>query len=323
MIKVSIIIPVYTVQNYIERCLESLLIQGFQEDEYEILCIDDCSKDKTTEYLKRYEKQYRQIKCYYNEENRGVSYARNLGIKKAKGEYLAFCDADDWYDKNSISTMYKKATEAQADFLISNYYIDKGGHSLKRCVTSNFTSNPISKNELVKYMDISSSAKLIRKKILEDNDLYYPTDLRRCEEYAVIPLATYLSPKVIYVDDYTYHYFQNPKSASNSIENSYEFFDNALECYIQRIDFCKYQQEIKYRAIEHLLYGKNLCMLKARADSEKIIKNYKDFEKKYGMLTRKEYKEMGISRRVFLGSLKLHHIWLMRILVRIHSIITG
>ena len=64
-------------------------------------------------------------------------------------------------------------------------------------------------------------------------------------------------------------------------------------------------------------------MLKARADSEKIIKNYKDFEKKYGMLTRKEYKEMGISRRVFLGSLKLHHIWLMRILVRIHSIITG
>ena len=159
MIKVSIIIPVYTVQNYIERCLESLLIQGFQEDEYEILCIDDCSKDKTTEYLKRYEKQYGQIKCYYNEENRGVSYARNLGIKKAKGEYLAFCDADDWYDKNSISTMYKKATEAQADFLISNYYIDKGGHSLKRCVTSNFTSNPISKNELVKYMDISSSAK--------------------------------------------------------------------------------------------------------------------------------------------------------------------
>lgn len=323
MIKVSIIVPIYNAQDYIKRCLDALVEQDFQRDEFEILCIDDCSKDKSVEYLKEYEKQYTKIKCYYNEKNRGVSYSRNLGIQKAKGEYLAFCDADDWYDKNSISAMYKKAVEEQADLLISNYYIDKGKHSLKRCVTGNFTRNPIPKGELIKYMDISSSAKLIKKKILVDNKLSYPVDLRRCEEYEVIPVAAYFAERVVYTDDYTYHYFQNPKSASNFIENNYDFFEIAFERYSRYVSTKEYQKEIKYRAIEHLLYGENLCMIKARASSKQIRNNLAKFEMRYGILTREEYREMGISRRVFLGALRSHNIWLMRILAKIHSIITG
>lgn len=323
MIKVTIIVPVYNAQNYIERCLKSLLMQGFRDDEYEIICIDDYSQDDSKKYLHEYEQRYSQVMCYYNKENKGVSYARNMGIKKAQGVYIAFCDADDWYEKNSIKEMYIKAVSENADFLISNYYLDKGKQRLKRCITNNFTNNPVTKSELIKFMDIGSYAKLIKKQVLIDNNLKYPTDLKRCEEYPIIPVAAYLSKKVVYIEDYTYNYFQNPESASNTIVKNYDFFEEAFERYMNYIDAMKYKRELEFRALEHLLYGKTLCMVKAGNNRKEIKKWIFKYEDKYGPINIRNIKKYGGGKRIFLSAIYFKQIWMLKILAKVHTILTA
>ena len=92
--KLSVIIPVFNSEKYIEECLKSLLRQKLSDSEYEILCIDDGSTDHSGSILEAYEKKYRQIRVF-RQENRGVSAARNKGLQEARGEYLSFVDGDE------------------------------------------------------------------------------------------------------------------------------------------------------------------------------------------------------------------------------------
>lgn len=97
----SIIIPVYNLENYIGRCLESCIDQSCVETMYEIICVDDGSKDNSAQIIKKYSEHNNRIK-YIHKENGGVSSARNLGLTKASGEYVWFVDGDDWIRKDSI-----------------------------------------------------------------------------------------------------------------------------------------------------------------------------------------------------------------------------
>ncbi len=105
--KVSIIVPVYNVENYLDRCLDSLINQSF--DDIEIICINDGSTDNSLSILKDYEKKDARVKII-NKDNSGVSDCRNNGINVANGEYIVFVDSDDWIDVNMIETMYNMTT---------------------------------------------------------------------------------------------------------------------------------------------------------------------------------------------------------------------
>lgn len=109
MIKVSVIIPVYNVEKYLEECLDSCLKQTLKE--IEIICINDGSTDKTVQILEIYAKHHRNI-CVINQENLGAGSARNKGIEIAEGEFIAFMDADDRYPNNGVlELLYSKAIE--------------------------------------------------------------------------------------------------------------------------------------------------------------------------------------------------------------------
>ena len=98
MIKISAIVPVYNAEEYIERCLKSLISQSIGSD-IEIIVVNDGSTDRTQKILESYKLKNDNIKIF-SIENNGVSHARNLGIQYAKGEYITFVDADDWLDSN-------------------------------------------------------------------------------------------------------------------------------------------------------------------------------------------------------------------------------
>ena len=102
-IKVSIIIPVYNVEKYLQKCLESLVNQTLKE--IEIICINDGSTDKSEEILKIFAQKDDRI-IVVNKENEGQSVARNVGIKLAKGEFLGFVDSDDWVDLDFFEKLY-------------------------------------------------------------------------------------------------------------------------------------------------------------------------------------------------------------------------
>ena len=118
--KLSIIIPVYNVENYVETCIESLYKQGISEYEFEVILINDGSTDNSLSIIQKYEKQYSNI-TIINQKNQGLSATRNNGIKIAKGEYLLFVDSDDLIIDNTLKGMLHIATQNQVDILKGDY----------------------------------------------------------------------------------------------------------------------------------------------------------------------------------------------------------
>lgn len=117
---ISVIIPVYNVENYLEECLESLLKQTYKETE--IIIIDDGSTDKSMEIIKSYSKKFNKFNLI-SQENSGVAQVRNIGLSKASGEYVLFVDSDDFLEPLMIETMYNKAAYNRSDIVICDYYI--------------------------------------------------------------------------------------------------------------------------------------------------------------------------------------------------------
>ena len=113
MSKVSVIVPVYNVEQYIKRCLKSILDQSWQD--FEILCVDDCGQDQSISIIEQMQKEYPQkIKILYGEQNMGLGAARDRGMKAASGEYIAFIDSDDYLKRNFLETYMHAAQKKDA-----------------------------------------------------------------------------------------------------------------------------------------------------------------------------------------------------------------
>ena len=127
---VSIIVPVYNVEKYIDKCLNSLVNQTLKN--IEIIVVNDGTKDNSQKIIDKYTKKYSFIRSYIK-ENGGLSSARNYGLKHAKGEYIAFVDSDDFVDKNMFEQMYLYAKNNKYDIVVCdtiNVYNDKQSYRI-------------------------------------------------------------------------------------------------------------------------------------------------------------------------------------------------
>ena len=118
MAKVSVIIPVYNVEKYLERCLESLVNQTLKD--IEIICVNDGSTDNSLKILEEFAKKDERIKIF-NRENKGQSAARNFGIEHANGEYIGYVDSDDWVDLDFYEKLYNAAVKYDADIVAADF----------------------------------------------------------------------------------------------------------------------------------------------------------------------------------------------------------
>lgn len=116
---ISVIIPVYNAENTIEKCVDSIEANDFND--IEIILIDDCSKDASLEKCKKLSEIYGNIKCLHNEKNEGVSYTRNRGIKVASGNYLMFIDSDDWIDEKYFSEFLDVISSNKHSLVVCGY----------------------------------------------------------------------------------------------------------------------------------------------------------------------------------------------------------
>ena len=119
MVKISVTVPVYNVEKYLPRCLNSILNQSFNH-EYEVICVDDGSTDRSGEILEEYAQKYPNIKVIH-QENQGLSVARNTALKYVRGKYTMFVDSDDFLLPNALKTLYKYAQKHNADVVIFDF----------------------------------------------------------------------------------------------------------------------------------------------------------------------------------------------------------
>ncbi len=124
MLKVSVIVPVYNVEKYVAKCLESLIAQTMQD--IEILCINDGSTDTSSEILKKYSQEDSRIQIF-NKPNTGYGNSMNLGLAKARGEYIAIVESDDYAERNMLETLYNAAVNSDADIVKGEYFRHQNG----------------------------------------------------------------------------------------------------------------------------------------------------------------------------------------------------
>lgn len=219
MPKVSIIIPVYGVEKYIERCARSLFEQTLDDIEY--LFIDDCTQDKSVEILKHVLEEYpqrkNQVVIHRMEQNSGQAKVREWGMRNATGEYVIHCDSDDWVDIHMYEKMYKKSVSADYDIVVCDYYESDG------------TSQIINKEYIPDKVEETMSSILLKKthsvlwnklvkKSIYNNKIIYPI-ANNAEDYALLVQLAYHSKSFGYVNEPLYFYYYNTSSLTKVMTN--------------------------------------------------------------------------------------------------------
>lgn len=206
--KVSVIIPVYNSEKYIEKCLDSVLNQTYKN--FEIIVINDGSKDNSKEILEKYAKNYPNIIRHIEQENKGVAKTRNYGIQIAEGKYIAFIDNDDYIDNNYLETFVNAAKKGDYDAVIGGYRRpNEDGKIIKELHLQN--------EEWSKFMIFAPWAKIYKKEYLLKNDITFLSNNIGEDVYFNVQ-ALLISDKIKIIDYVGYNWFFNTKSVSNTTQ---------------------------------------------------------------------------------------------------------
>lgn len=216
MPKVSIIIPVYGVEKYIEKCARSLFEQTL--DDIEFLFIDDCTQDRSINVLKRvledYPHRQDQVKIHKMERNSGQAAVREWGILNASGDYIINCDSDDWVTHDMYHQMYEKAIEDNADIVVCDYNISNGESVLRRIKGCESTDKVTMIKRLLLQRDPWSLCNKLFKRTVCTKDLIFPKG-NMGEDMVLTTQMLLNGGKVAYIARPLYNYFLNQESITH------------------------------------------------------------------------------------------------------------
>ena len=279
--KVSIIVPIYNVEPYLKRCVDSLIKQTYQN--IEILLVDDCSTDAGAAIAKEYANTYPQL-CRFiqREKNGGLSAARNTGMDAATGEWLAFVDSDDWVTEEYVEAMYEVAQKDHADIVMSSiYYYYSNGFCKEVSPFADLTTAS-SQKEKVALCRPYAVTRLFRKSFIQAAGLEFPTNVwRAAEQGMTIPLLT-RTERISVLRKPMYYYFQRSDSNSNKNYKNVDvtFYPKSTEN-VEENSKPGFEQELEFRAVSDLMYGMIMIMVRAGNSKEDIIQQVEWFNNKY------------------------------------------
>ena len=269
MPKVSVIVPIYNVEKYIEKCINSLLSQTLED--IQIILVNDGSKDNSGNIAKEYEKNNKDRVIYVEKENGGLSDARNYGLKYATGDFIAFLDSDDYIEKNAYEEMYNKAIEENADYVECDFIWEFPN---KIRIDKQYPYK--NKKEMLSFVRVVAWNKLIKRQLITDNNLEFPKGLRYEDIEFTYKLIPFLN-KFAYVDNPFIHYVQREGSIANvQNERTAEIFtvlDNVIEFYKKNNIYEEYRNELEYNYARYLLCSslKRMCKIKDKIIRGKLL----------------------------------------------------
>lgn len=224
---ISLVIPVYNVEKYIDDCIKSCLEQNIQDEDYEIIIINDGTKDKSMDKVDIYYKQYPNLIKIYNQENKGLSAARNLGLNMANGDYIWFIDSDDWIRTNCLTEIRCKLLNENPDILAlcaADIINDKP-------IRRNTYDNEITttgKEAFNKMISPCVPFAIYKRTFLLNNELFFYEGIYH-EDSEFMPKVYYHANKVSYLNTIVYNVYQNPNSITRTV-NPKKAFDILTVC---------------------------------------------------------------------------------------------
>ncbi|SFG65331.1 glycosyltransferase family 2 protein [Oribacterium sp. WCC10] len=280
---ISVIVPVYNVEPYLRKCLDSIVNQTYKD--LEILVIDDGSTDGCGKICDEYGEKDKRIRVFHT-ENRGLSAARNLGLDEAKGDWIGFVDSDDWIDEDMYEALYDRALETGADVVECGYYSE-----YQNSTVENIKEDVVFTGENAVLMLLQGKlsntvwSKLWRNVCFKN--LRFPVG-RLFEEYAITYRLLYDAEKVCAIHSSKYHYFQRSDSISriHSMKNLTDLWLSNKERYdflIGVVDKAYDQDLLKTCAFSiartwSYYYG---CSLEEKKKYNCIVRQMNDFSREH------------------------------------------
>lgn len=321
MVKVSIIVPVYRVEKYLDRCVNSLMNQTLKD--IEIILVDDGSPDNCPRLCDNWAKVDERIKVIHK-SNGGLSSARNAGLKVANGKYVGFVDSDDDVEINMYEMMYNVAEQNYVDFVMCDYQrVTTDGNSYLK--TLNIREGYYSKDDIIKNiypsLIMSDSIEygpllsvwhcLYKLDFLKENNLLFDEDVKWSEDNIFSAIVGFCTKSFFYMKNKgLYHYYQNEGSITTSYRqgawNVYKTMNNHLRDYFDRIKEYDFSNQLNY----HLIYYACNCINMAA-----LKHNFTDIKKEISMiLSDKDLKSalkqvnlLNINRKLYLQLLLMKY----------------
>lgn len=240
--KVSILVPIYGVEKYIERCAVSLFEQTYEDIEY--IFVNDCTKDNSISILKevieRYPARKPQVRIIEHEQNKGLGGARNTAVAAATGEFLMHVDSDDYIDVTCVEKCVKKQEETGADIICVNAYQQFAKYTVPMLNGSFSSSKDHCLALLKRKTQVNVWGKLIRTDLYNKNNISVEEGINMGEDYQVTGRLMYYAAKTAVVDEFLYFYdCSNEGSYSNQFSKekhrqSWRSFDIVKEFFSDR-----------------------------------------------------------------------------------------
>ena len=251
MTKVSVIVPVYNVEKYLEKCLDSLANQTLKD--IEIIVVNDGSPDNSQKIIDKYTKKYKNIKSYIK-ENGGLSDARNYGLKKATGDYIAFVDSDDYVSTDMYKKMYEKAISGNFDMVVCDInYVYENTEEIKRAYSNLKTDTTNIKKAMINIYPAAWN-KIFKKKLFKTG-----IEFKKGVWFEDVEFMYRMLPhvKTIGVINEPYNYYlQREGSITSSVDKRiYHYIENwngIVEYYQKNNLYDKYYQELEYSYVRYL-----------------------------------------------------------------------
>ncbi len=305
--KISIIVPVYKVERYLKKCLDSILVQTFSD--FELILIDDGSPDNSGKICDEYAKKDSRI-VVIHKENQGAAMARNVGLDRARGEYIGFVDSDDWIEKDMYELLYSLCKQYDCDIVncssiicYKNRVVVNGGHSFVI-----HDQHEAMKTLLIGEMyDECLWTKLIKREII--GTLRLPTNVSY-EDTAFMYHVFERAHKVGAIGQAKYHYIKHDDSVMDRALKNISI--DAMQIYEEMYGFIKEKYPDLVGLVVYKLCNNGLSLLNLMIQSW----NFKEHKKKYLEVSK-------ILNRHFRETIKLKeypkNVKILLILLRIHS----
>lgn len=223
---ISVGIPVFNVEKYIERCLSSLFSQSIAK-EIEFIIVNDCSTDNSMKIIEDICRKYKElyINIISHEKNKGIAATRNTLLENFHGDFFIMVDADDFVKPDFVEKMYKVAIDDSSDIVICSSYRTNSESQLNKIDDSKCIKRPVKifmdNKDGIKYLlsENKNSAmwcKLIKKSIFDKNSLFFEKNIDIGEDTLISVKLFYYSEKISFIDEPLYYHFINPSSLTNS-----------------------------------------------------------------------------------------------------------
>jgi glycosyltransferase involved in cell wall biosynthesis len=237
---ISIIVPVYNVEKYLAKCLDSVLAQTYQN--IEVICIEDCSTDGTKRILNRYSRKHQNIQVIYNTQNTGLGESRNIGIRACRGKLVAFLDSDDYIPENFIQELYKAFKRINADVAICDILLhyESPKENQQDIRQRPYTRKPTNYGFVDYGMAATACNKLFKTKLFNGN--LFPKGIQNEDVPTILSILT--KAKIAYTPKTFYSYVQRENSLQNSeVDERRLDAAKAVKLFIEKVGNSKKNQK--------------------------------------------------------------------------------